>query len=293
MSNMKEETLEYIKRKVALSVLSPPHKCKICGGESPYYSVVDFNKSCNAYYAHTSGIPVFYRMCKDCKFLFTDMFDNFTPDQWSDAIYNSDYINVDPEYANKRPIHNARQIAALLSGMKSEIIGLDYGGGSGIAAQKLRQYGWTFDTYDPYGCNDTSAERIGHYNFCSSFEVFEHTPDPIGTMENITSMCSKENVIILVGTLINDGAISFDGNLSWWYASPRNGHISLYSRESMRRLASTFSLDYSWIANGTHLFTRGFDLKKIRYALIRGKILRRVRAALAKARLLGESGHYK
>jgi hypothetical protein len=34
----------------------------------------------------------------------------------------------------------------------------------------------------------------------------------------------------MFSTLLSDGNIKLGQKLTWWYASPRNGHISLFSR---------------------------------------------------------------
>ncbi|HEY3678832.1 MAG TPA: class I SAM-dependent methyltransferase, partial [Bradyrhizobium sp.] len=52
--------------------------CKICGGEASLYGVVDFHKSCNpALRTPVAGVPVYYRRCATCGFLFTDAFDDW------------------------------------------------------------------------------------------------------------------------------------------------------------------------------------------------------------------------
>ena len=57
------------------------HACKICGGTTALYGVVDLNKSCEEHRGFRlplAGIPVYYRRCAGCGFLFTDAFDDCT-----------------------------------------------------------------------------------------------------------------------------------------------------------------------------------------------------------------------
>lgn len=58
--------------------------CKICGAESIPFGTLDFNISCETRRAphKLSLIPVVYRSCNHCGFIFTDFFDVFTNDQW-------------------------------------------------------------------------------------------------------------------------------------------------------------------------------------------------------------------
>ena len=263
--------------------VSPTAPCKICDGESSPFDIVDFNKSCvqGQYAFGLKAIPVIYRMCKQCQFIFTDFGDAFCGNEWATHVYNDDYVKVDPEYLHARPCRNAREIITLLAGRQETTVGLDYGGGNGTTADLLRANGWAFDCHDPYGRTELSPERLGHYNFCSAMEVFEHTPDPVASLDTMLKMATPGKLLILIGTGTHDGYVSKETRLSWWYAAPRNGHVSLYSRKSLRMLAERFGLTYSCGRGGTsHLLARGVSESNTRALLLRGKLLRRVRSAL-------------
>lgn len=60
-----------------------------------------------------SGILVYYRRCVDCKFIFTDAFDDWTAEQFKAHIYNDGYKVVDPDYAETRPLANANMVVPL------------------------------------------------------------------------------------------------------------------------------------------------------------------------------------
>jgi hypothetical protein len=54
-----------------------PTACKICAGPAPLYGVVDFHRGCEipgGKRLPLSGIPVHYRRCTVCGFLFTAAF---------------------------------------------------------------------------------------------------------------------------------------------------------------------------------------------------------------------------
>ncbi|MFM0203764.1 class I SAM-dependent methyltransferase [Paraburkholderia fungorum] len=256
--------------------------CKICGGAAQPFDFVDFNKTCDKslYPSGLRGIPVLYRKCTDCGFIFTDFFDDFTPDQWRTHVYNDDYAKVDPDYDSKRPRSNVIKINVLLIGRKKKIIGLDYGGGNGKTSALLRAQGWAFDSYDPFGHTDMSPERLGRYNFCSAMEVFEHSPNPVSSLQDIVGKMASGRAMIVIGTGIHDGIVSAQTRLSWWYAAPRNGHISLFSRRSIEILASRFGLSYASIYPGTHLLTRDIGKRETLAMRSRLNLVWRVRHPL-------------
>jgi hypothetical protein len=237
--------------------------CKICKGDSALFDIVDFGKTCqpDRYPLGLTGIGIKYFRCCDCAFIFSTDFDDFTPENWRDIVYNNDYEKIDPEYNIERPTGSYNFIESQFS--KAATIGLDFGGGSGYMAQKLRQNGWVYDSYDPYGSISLDQKLFKKYNLCSAFEVFEHTPDPLKIFRDILSFVSSEKFILIVGTLINDTFVSSEKRLDWWYAAPRNGHISLFSRDALRRAAGYFDLDYSSFGESTHYFTRGWQRAEV------------------------------
>jgi hypothetical protein len=273
---MLDELLTHAVEKLEAARESSGSQCKICGGEAFPFDVVDFSKSCHAelYPSGLSAIPVMYWQCKQCQFVFTDFFDGFTPEQWQRYVYNDEYAKVDPDYNVNRPRSNVRFLSTFLSGRKNSIVCLDYGGGNGLTAELMSKAGWAFDCFDPFGHISISPERLGRYNFCSAIEVFEHSPDPAGSLRAIVEKASAGQLMILIATELTDGVVSSSTRLSWWYAAPRNGHVSLYSRKSLQILGSMFGLDFSTMRGGPILLTRGFDQRQVHLMLLRDKIVR-------------------
>ena len=127
--------------------------CKICDNSSPLFGVVDFHKSCielDKKKLSLSGIPIYYRRRRECGFLFTTAFDDWSQGAFTLHIYNADYKIVDPDYEFVRPQANARLIDEWLSRARSEIRILDYGGGNGKFAELLRASGYAAVSYDPF-----------------------------------------------------------------------------------------------------------------------------------------------
>ena len=127
--------------------------CKICGSDAYFFDVVDFNKSCSQsdiYPFEVSGIPVWYFRCRICGFLFTQFFDDWTPQDFARFVYNKDYIKVDGDYAGARPERCAAAVARRLVRFPYLRI-LDFGSGSGLLANHLRSHGFAHvSSYDPF-----------------------------------------------------------------------------------------------------------------------------------------------
>jgi len=86
--------------------------------------------------------------------------------------------------------------------------------------------------------------------------------------------------MVMIGTGIHDGAVSDETRLNWWYAAPRNGHISLYSRKSLEVLAAKFGLTYVSFSMGTHLLVRGYTKRETQSLLLRAKLRAKIRSVL-------------
>jgi hypothetical protein len=271
-----DELFTHALEKLQAARESPCVPCKICGGEAYPFDLLDFHKSCHSatYPLGLSAIPVIYRQCQQCQFLFTDFFDDFTAGQWQRHVYNEEYAKADPDYFVNRPHSNVRFLSTFLAGLKPALVCLDYGGGNGLTAELMSRAGWTFDCLDPFGKTSISPDRLRRYNFCSAIEVFEHSPDPAGSLSAIVEKSTSGQLMILIATELTDGVVSNSTRLSWWYAAPRNGHVSLYSRKSLQILGSMFGLDCSTIRGGPILLTRGFGQRQIRLMLLRDKVVR-------------------
>ncbi|MEI9851627.1 MAG: methyltransferase domain-containing protein [Sphingomonas sp.] len=90
----------------------------------------------------------------------------------------------------------------------------------------------------------------------TAFEVMEHTPNPRETIAALLPRCA-DDALILIGTQLSDGLIGGADPLAWYYAAPRNGHISLLSRGAMEAIADRLGLTYASVSRGLHLFSRG------------------------------------
>lgn len=217
--------------------------CKVCGAHSRIFDVVDLNKSGgasqDAYRFGLSGIMIPYFACDSCGFVFTTFFDEWTVPEFARFIYNDDYKYVDVEYDGPRPKRVAGEIADRLAGHQQAHI-LDYGSGAGIFADALKARGFGMvDNYDPFSSPSKPQKA---YDIVTCFEVIEHTTAPLQTLHEVRSLV-RDNGIAIFSTGIQPPNIR-DIRCNWWYVSPRNGHVSIYTLEALARLAQGVGMTF-------------------------------------------------
>jgi len=226
--------------------------CPVCNGQVGLLDVVDFNKSCEenrGKFLPLSGIPIYYTQCTNCFFTFAPEFAKWSENDFLEKIYNDGYIEIDPDYLEARPQANFGTLQKIFGESKKNIRHLDYGGGNGRLSQLLQQDGWGSETYDPFPASSTSLKDLGKFNLITAFEVFEHVPDVNVLMKNLTEVMT-EDCLTLFSTLVLDEHIKNNSRITWWYASPRNGHISLFSNKSLALLSSKYKLNFGSFNNG-------------------------------------------
>jgi SAM-dependent methyltransferase len=230
--------------------------CKCCGALALLYGVVDFHKNCEVRRRDRlalSGVPIYYHRCPRCHFLFTTAFDHFTEDDFRRWIYNEDYLLVDPEYREVRPRENAGVLGRLFGGARPRRL-LDYGGGHGALAELLRAQAYpAVETYDPL-VPRFAAKPSGRFDCVVSFEVVEHAVDPARVFAEMDGFLADPGLIVF-STLLQPPDLDRQG-LSWWYAGPRNGHVSLYSRASLERLAGRHGFRFGSFTESLHVLFR-------------------------------------
>jgi SAM-dependent methyltransferase len=242
----------------ALKPPSPePRPCKICAAPAPLYGVIDFSRSCEAargLHLPLVGVPVYYRRCGACGFLFSDSFDDWTDADFRRHIYNDDYITVDPDYAETRPSATAGLVAQLFGASKASLRVLDYGGGNGKLAELLRADGFSVvETYDPF-TPDYARPPAKVFDLVTCFETFEHLPDPNAGIAEIVERLANP-ALVLFTTLVQPA--DFDHlRMAWWYIAPRNGHISIFTRRALALAWQRHGFSFGSIDDNRHVAFR-------------------------------------
>lgn len=226
--------------------------CKICGEPAPLHGVVDFNKSCEAHrgkFFELAGEPVWYHRCTGCGFLFTPHFDGWTPTMWCALVYNAEYHLFDPDGADgSRARANAALVLALFPEVAKQRL-LDFGGGNGALADRLRLNGIDCLSYDPMN-GDPPPVEFPTYGIITAFEVFEHTTTPIETARQALSML-REGGVLAFSTLVCDGLPQ--QACDWFYLSPRNGHVSIHTIKSLDLMFAAQGFQVRHLSNGLHV----------------------------------------
>lgn len=236
----------------SITMQAPP--CLVCGSPSEWLDAVDFNKSCEearGQFLPRSGVLVCYALCGNCGFCFAPQICAWPPETFERWIYNDTYVEVDPDYLGARPGNNAEQLGKLFP-QTPVARHLDYGGGDGMLADILRGRGWDSSSYDPFLERSRAHESRGQFDLITAFEVFEHVPDINALIRDLDRLRTPTG-IILFSTLISDGEVQTNKPVDWWYAAPRNGHISLFSRKSLGLLANRLSLNFASFSNNFHV----------------------------------------
>ena len=214
-----------------------PASCKLCGGVARLFGAADFNRSCEEIrgkFLPPAGIPIPYRRCAACGLLYTEAFDDWSHADFETHIYDAAYSEVDPDYEEVRPTNMAAFVTRLFAEARHSLDILDYGGGNGVLAARLKAAGFpSVETYDPFHpAHRTRPDR--RFDLVTCFETLEHMPDPTRGAADIAALL-KPDGLMLFSTLVQPADFEAQG-MQWWYIGPRNGHVTLHSRASLTAL---------------------------------------------------------
>lgn len=241
--------------RVVVAADTAPVACTVCGAPSPLMGVVDFHKSClerEGKRLGVLGVPVYYRRCPRCNLVFADTMLGWSDRDFAQRIYNADYPVVDPEYAEVRPVGNAAWLRQVLGTAASGVSVIDYGGGNGRLAAELRKAGIRAATVDPHVAH--AARDFGTAELVTAFEVFEHAMRPQRVLDEMLALMEPGGALLL-STLLQPAGFESMG-LAWWYVAPRNGHVSIHSRASLKTLVGSRGLRLASFSDGMHVAFR-------------------------------------
>jgi SAM-dependent methyltransferase len=183
-----------------LRALHRKEKCPVCSALSSPYDAVDFNKSCeefNGKFLPPANISILYYLCPACEFCFAPEIGRWSFAEFQERIYNKDYLAIDPDYAGARADFSAETLKNMFGADGPTLKHLDFGGGSGRLSQLLGQAGWNSRSYDPFADANTDVGKLGVFDLITSFEVFEHVPDPRKLFREVSSWLVPDGVVIL------------------------------------------------------------------------------------------------
>lgn len=237
---------------------APARACPICAGTAVAHDVVDFNKSCvegSGTFLPLAGIPIYYYLCQGCGFCYAPEMYAWSTDEFAQRVYNDAYTQVDPDWIEARPRGNAQHLQEVFGAAGRTIRHLDYGGGIGLLSDLLQGAGWNSRSYDPFVDRDVDPKSLGRFDLVTSFEVFEHVPDAPRLIDDLAALVSDDGLVYF-STLVTETSIAPHQRLTWWYAAPRNGHISLYTRSSLATLGARQGFRFGSITSNLHAYWR-------------------------------------
>lgn len=177
-----------------------------------------------------------YWRCPECGYIKTD-----TP-YWLDEAYSSAIGDSDIGLPSRNIWLSEITSAVIKCCFPNKETFLDFGGGYGLFVRLMRDKGFSFEWYDKYCDNlfsKTFCKSRLHYDIITAYEVFEHLSNPMKDLEEIFSF---GNNIIFSTSLIPDNVKKIN---DWWYFCTETGqHISFYTKESMKKIANNFGVNY-------------------------------------------------
>lgn len=212
-------------------------KCKICSGPSePLFTAQVLGRHDVAYFR-----------CGQCGFIQTEQ------PFWLAEAY-TEPVSVYDVWAVSRPLNQCAHVANLIDRYfgDSPLPFLDFGGGTGLFARRMRDLGYPFLRSDAYSPNlyarffdITDHPNSGKFSLITCFEVFEHLPNPL---DELTAMFGLGDTIFFSTNLVPAGV---KAEKDWDYFAPFHGqHVSFYTVAALQELAR---------ATGSRLFTNGAD----------------------------------
>jgi SAM-dependent methyltransferase len=204
-----------------------------------------------------------YWLCSDCGFCFAPEMARWSREEMQSRVYNDDYAHHDPDI-ELRPTENAKLLERLFGRDKGAIRHLDYGGGSGLLSRLLREAGWDSTSYDPFFDRGAELRGLGKFDLVTAFEVVAHLPNVNRLMDEIYGLLADQ-ALVLFSTVVSDGHIAPGLPIDWWYAAPRNGHMSLHSRLSLTMLGAKRGFRFSSLSEVAHVFCRTVPSWAARY----------------------------
>lgn len=242
------------------SIEAAGQACRLCGGPT----IRKFEATLLDRYA------VGYWRCDQCRSLQTD------PPTWLDEAYR-DTIPVYDTGMVSRTLQMTQLTAFMLhwAGVGEQMPCLDFGGGNGLFCRMMRDQGFNFLNYDryatPYYCTGFSVapDSPQKFDVVTSFELFEHLPDPRTDLEEVLRFQPK---LWLLSTQLYRGE-----GPDWEYLSCKTGrHVFFYAPEALALFGARHGYEFL-PGRQIHMFLRKQDNNLLQAPLAR----RAARAILA------------
>jgi hypothetical protein len=252
------------------------HTCSVCGNNATLSGGKSINYSCNDYFTGEAQFPettnfVEYFSCEFCGFFFSPDYDSWSSQDFSDRIYNEDYIKTDPPFLYARPSRNAQVISSVLLAVSEKSSAdrkfdiLDYGSGSGVFGRIMGEFGFDVANCDPHYGNGNPGDK--KFDVITAFEVVEHVRhDEQHALFARLSGLIKSNGVVIFSTRVQKG-YGTKNPIGWWYVAPRNGHISVHSEFSLETIAEQHGFSLHSFNEDVHMLYKNPSRMSARMAM--------------------------
>ena len=217
--------------------------CRICKNKSEeIFSAAILNK-----------YDIKYYQCPKCRFIQTQ--EPF----WLDEAYKEAITDEDTGYVTRNIEMSTMTDYILKFFFLSKKKFLDYGGGYGLFVRMMRDKGYNYYLKDQY-CKNIFVKNFEieelkentRFELVTAFEVFEHFTNPI---EEIAKIFDYSDSILFSTSLQRLKNIT--KATDWWYFAPEIGqHLSFYSYESLKFIASKFEVYLYSNKRNLHLISK-------------------------------------
>lgn len=194
-----------------------------------------------------------YYQCMSCGAVFTEK-----PYWLSEAYAEGESVATTDTGIMRRNINHVINVNVCIKKFfESRSIILDWGGGHGILTRLLRDLGYNCQWYDKYTPNLMARgfewDKKTRVELVTLMEVFEHLEKPLDELKEILNFTDN----ILIGTLLYGNDFSYRQVKDWWYYDIDSGqHILFCSKVTMSTIADILGLNYYYIDDSLHLFTK-------------------------------------
>jgi 2-polyprenyl-6-hydroxyphenyl methylase/3-demethylubiquinone-9 3-methyltransferase len=146
---------------------------------------------------------------------------------------------------------NAKVVLDMWAQHKSGLRVLDFGGGNDALCTALRDNGFAEAlTYDPM-MPQYAQRPEGKFDLVTSFETIEHLSDPMAAVASIVESAAVPGLVFFTTTI---QPLDFDTvGLNWWYVAPRNGHVSIFSRQALTAAWARHGYKVVSVDSNTHI----------------------------------------
>lgn len=202
--------------------------CNICNSQT---SKINRTRIMNKY-------EIDYYYCNHCGFLQTEK------PYWLNEAYGTSITSSDAGGLLRSLVlaETCSVIIYFLFNKNGQFI--DYAGGFGIFTRRMRDIGFDFYWQDKYSANLLArgfeySDKLGRIEAVTSFESFEHFPDPLKEIETMLSF--SRNIIFTTDILPSPVPKPEE----WYYYGLHHGqHISFFTQRTLEYIADKYNLHY-------------------------------------------------